>query len=378
MPDRLRRNAKVARTVQHPPHSPFSRFQKNKETRSMPESHRNRIGVILGLMGACAVGLPQGAYAQSSVTLYGIVDASLLYTSKTLDPARFGMRGAEDLGGGMRAIFQLESGISVATGALGNSNDNLFGRLAYVGVESRFGTVKAGLQFSPFFLAVYDFDPRDMAYFGSGLVTYLNNVYVTGLFNPNGISYTSPEIAGLQASAMLALGGAAGDFQAGRQYSASLRYHLGALTVDAALYSGNAGGSAASIPVPSVVEFNGRAIGASYVINDLTVKASYVQYKVAGSFNNRVYSGGASYRITPAVSVDAGVWVTRDANESSNNSVLASTGMTYSLSKATLMYGQVGFVTNHGGMHTGLSVNNALNLATGTTAGANVGIRHTF
>ncbi|RKT21704.1 putative porin [Paraburkholderia sp. RAU2J] len=363
----------------------------------MPASHRNRIGVILGLMSACAVGLPHRAYAQSSVTLYGIVDASLLYTNKTLDPAtgqsaghqysftdsglsgsRFGMRGAEDLGGGMRAIFQLESGISVATGALSNSNSNLFGRLAYVGVESRFGTVKAGLQFSPFFLAVYDFDPRDMAYFGSGLVTYLNNVYVTGLFNPNGISYTSPEIAGLQASAMLALGGAAGDFQAGRQYSASLRYHLGALTVDAALYSGNAGGSAASIPVPSVVEFNGRAIGASYVFNDLTVKASYVQYKVAGSFNSRVYSGGASYRITPALNVDAGVWVTRDANESSNNSVLASTGLTYSLSKATMTYGQVGFVTNHGGMHNGLSVNNALNLPTGTTAGVNVGIRHTF
>jgi predicted porin len=56
-----------------------------------------------------------------------------------------------------------------------------------------------------------------MAYFGSGLVTYLNNVFGTGLFNPNAISYTSPEIAGLQASALLALGGAAGDFQAGRQ-----------------------------------------------------------------------------------------------------------------------------------------------------------------
>jgi predicted porin len=234
------------------------------------------------------------------------------------------------------------------------------------------------LQFSPFFLAVYDFDPREMSYFGSGLITYLNNVYVTGLFNPNGISYTSPEIAGLQASAMMALGGTAGDFQAGRQYSASLRYHLGTLTVDAALYSGNAGGSAASIAIPSVVEFDGRAIGASYIFNNLTIKASYVQYKVAGSFNDRVYSGGASYRITPALNVDAGVWVTRDGNNSSNNSILASTGVEYSLSKATVVYGQAGFVTNHGAMHTGLSVNNALNEATGTTAGVNLGIRHMF
>ncbi|WP_341319298.1 porin [Paraburkholderia sp. IMGN_8] len=363
----------------------------------MPACHRNRVGVILGLVGACALGSAQSANAQSSVTLYGIVDGSLLYTSKTLNAktgqnaghqysftdsgvsgSRFGLRGAEDLGGSMRAIFELESGISIANGSFSNSNGNEFGRQAWVGVDSRFGTVKAGLQFSPFFLAVYDFDPREMSYFGSGLITYLNNVYVTGLFNPNGVSYTSPEIAGLQASALMALGGAAGNFQAGRQYSASLRYHLGSLTVDAALYSGNAGGSAASIAIPSVVAFDGRALGASYVFNGLTVKASYVQYKVAGSFNDRVYSGGASYRITPALNVDAGVWYTRDGNNSTNHSVMASTGAEYSLSKATMVYGQVGFVNNHGAMHTGLSVNNALNEVTGTTAGVNVGIRHMF
>ncbi|WP_408400662.1 porin [Paraburkholderia sediminicola] len=363
----------------------------------MPASHRNRIGAILGLMGACALGSAQIAHAQSSVTLYGIVDASLLYTSQTpnaktgqnaghqfsftdggVTGSRFGMRGVEDLGGGMRAIFELESGVSIANGSLSNSNRNEFGRQAWVGVDSRFGTVKAGLQFSPFFLAVYDFDPREMSYFGSGLVAYLNNVYATGLFNPNAISYTSPEIAGLQASALMALGGTAGDFQAGRQYSASLRYHLGSLTVDAALYSGNAGGSAASIVIPSVVAFDGRALGASYAFNNLIVKASYVQYKVAGSFNDQVYSGGASYHITPALNVDAGVWYTHDGNNSTNHSVMASTGLEYSLSRATMIYGQVGFVNNHGAMHTGLSVNNALNEVTGTTSGVNVGIRHMF
>lgn len=95
-------------------------------------------------------------------------------------------------------------------------------------------------------------------------------------------------------------------------------------------------------------------------------------------YSGLVRSGGASYRITPASNVDAGAWVTRDANESSNNPVLASTGLTYSPSKATVAYGQVGFVPHHVGMHTGLSVNNALNLPTGTTARVNVGIRHTF
>ncbi len=115
---------------------------------------------------------------------------------------------------------------------------NEFGRRAWVGVDSRFGTVKAGLQFSPVFLAVYDFDPREMSYFG--------------------------------------------------------------------------------------------------------------------------------------------VWYTHDGNNSTNHSVMASTGVEYSLSKATMIYGHVGFVNNHGAMHTGLSVNNALNEVTGTTSGVNVGIRHMF
>src|SRR5471032_1886319 len=144
----------------------------------MPASYRNRVGVVLGLMGACALGATQGAQAQSSVTLYGVLDASVLYTNKTLNTtngqsgphqysfndcgvsgSHFGLRGVEDLGGGMRAIFQLESGISIANGALSNSNGNLFGRQAWVGIDSQYGTVKAGLQFSPFFLAAYDFDP---------------------------------------------------------------------------------------------------------------------------------------------------------------------------------------------------------------------------
>ncbi|CAE6797956.1 Outer membrane porin protein 32 [Paraburkholderia aspalathi] len=139
----------------------------------MPASHRNRIGAILGLVGACALGTAQSAHAQSSVTLYGIVDGSILYTNKTLNAttgqnagrqysftdsglsgSRFGLRGAEDLGGSMRAIFELESGISIANGAFSNSNGNAFGRQAWVGVDSRYGTVKAGLQFSPFFLVL--------------------------------------------------------------------------------------------------------------------------------------------------------------------------------------------------------------------------------
>ncbi|MBV8261519.1 MAG: porin [Paraburkholderia sp.] len=346
-----------------------------------------------GLMGTAGV-----ASAQSSVTLYGIVDGSILYTSRTMNMqtgqnaghqfsftdsgmtgSNFGLRGTEDLGGGLRAVFALESGISIANGKFGNSNGNFFGRQAWVGMESPYGTVKAGVQYSPFFLSLYHTDPRGMSYFGSGLVSYVDNVFVTGLFNSNSLTYTSPEIAGIQAMGMFAMGGAAGDFQAGRQYSASLRYHIAGLTLTGALYSGNAGGSAASTPIPSTVEFVGRTLGASYRFpNSLTISASYALYKVAQSFDNSVYSGGLSYLLTPYLNVDAGVWYTHDGNDGGNHSLMASSGIQYYLSKRTTLYGQLGYVYNHGRMNTGLSINNALFGVTGSTMGASIGMRHVF
>jgi len=65
-------------------------------------------------------------------------------------------------------------------------------------------------------------------------------------------------------------------------------------------------------------------------------------------------------------------------NDSTNHSIVASTGVEYYLSAATTVYGQFGFVNNHGAMDTGLSINNALYETAGTTYGANVGIRRTF
>ena len=348
------------------------------------------VGVVMGSVGTAA-------HAQSSVTLYGIVDTAILYTSKTFDPATgqnaghqlslvtggqapslFGLKGEEDLGGGMKAIFQLESGIDLATGGLSDSNGNLFGRQAWVGLTGGFGTAKAGVQYSPFVLSLIATDPRNVSYFGSGAPIYIGNVSVTGIFNSNAISYTSPTIAGLQGSAMLALGGTAGDFQAGRQYSASLSYTLGQFKIDAAMYSGNAGGTAASTPVPSTVAFSGRTIGASYGFGDLTMKALFVSFKTAGSFNNHVYGGGLSYSVTPATNIDAGVYYTRDGNDSNNHSILASTGLTYSLSKATAIYGQLGYVYNHGLMNTGLATNGDLFGVAGSNVGVAAGIRHTF
>nr|WP_245643934.1 porin [Paraburkholderia oxyphila] len=347
---------------------------------------------------ACAASLLATgvAQAQSSVTLYGVVDSGLLYTSKAVgttpgqnagkqislieggvSPSVFGLTGAEDLGGGLKVSFKLESGISVANGGLADCNGNLFGCQAWMALDSAYGTIKAGLQYSPLFIALYESDPRDFSLFGSGLVNMGDNVLGTGIENSNALSYTSPTIAGLQASVMYALGGTPGDFQAGRQYSASVKYELGGFMINAAIYDGNSGGNAQT-PVPTTVEYEGRTIGTAYKIGALTAKLSFVNYKVAGSFNNNVYGGGLDYHVTPALDLNGGVWVTSDRNHTANHSVMGALGADYSLSKRTMLYAQAGAVNNHGAMNTGISINGALYGTTGTTVGAVLGMRHTF
>jgi len=116
----------------------------------------------------------------------------------------------------------------------------------------------------------------------------------------------------------------------------------------------------------------------TYHFGSLTTSASVVNYKVAGSFNNYVVSGGLQYFVLPQFIVDGGVYWTSDRNETTNHSILAAVGAQYLLSKRSAVYTQVGFVNNHGKMNTGLSVNNALYGVTGSTVGVTIGLRHTF
>jgi hypothetical protein len=227
-----------------------------KQENEMPKGLKVTSGSIMCAAALLSAGAAQ---AQSSVTLFGLVDGGLLYTSKTLNTqtggnagkqlslidggssySQFGLIGTQDLGGGLSVKFKLESGISVANGGIAHCNGNLFGCEAWVGLNSnRFGEVKAGLQFSPFFLALYESDPRNMSFFGSGGVNLVDNLLGTSIFSPNAVSYSSPSLWGFKASVLYSFGGQPGDFQAGRQYAASLRYVYGGLMINAAMFDGN-------------------------------------------------------------------------------------------------------------------------------------------
>src|SRR6478735_8029481 len=111
------------------------------------------------IAGAALATLAGSAQAQSNVTLYGLTytnsqitgtgaggHSNWQMTSGGVQYSRWGLRGAEDLGGGLQAIFTLENGFNLNNGQLSSAN-RIFNRLAYVGVSSRdFGSLTLGRQ----------------------------------------------------------------------------------------------------------------------------------------------------------------------------------------------------------------------------------------
>src|SRR5438094_9675793 len=118
--------------------------------------------VVTAALAAWSLTLLGTAHAQSSVTIYGIVDAAVEHytnvdnqgSSRTwmpslgggMFPSRLGFKGAEDLGGGLKAIFDLEDGVYVDTGA--NGQNRLFGRQAWVGLAGDWGQLTLGRNYN--------------------------------------------------------------------------------------------------------------------------------------------------------------------------------------------------------------------------------------
>jgi predicted porin len=196
--------------------------------------------VIATALGLVAI----GAHAQSSVTLYGIIDTGVAYMNSvkpSSGPAgavtamsegvwagdRWGVKGREDLGGGTAAIFQLENGFNSASGATGKSG-LMFDRGAWVGLtNANFGTLTAGRQYTSYYQMLSAWSPTNWlsGYFGAhaGDIDNLDTDYRVN----NALVYTSPVFAGLTVSGTYALGGQAGNFSLGQSWSLGAQYKMG-------------------------------------------------------------------------------------------------------------------------------------------------------
>ncbi|AET90138.1 MULTISPECIES: porin [Caballeronia] len=197
------------------------------------------------LLALAALGAFAGAaHAQSSVTLYGIIDAGFAYNNNSngqklyamnsgnLQGSRWGLRGTEDLGGGLKAIFVLENGFNVFNGQLGQGGAE-FGRQAYVGLGSQFGTVTLGRQYDSVvdFTGAFEVGSQWASYFGAhpGDLDNMNN---SNRVN-NAIKFTSANYAGFTFGGLYSLGGNAGQFNRNQIWSVGLGYSQGPLQLGA-------------------------------------------------------------------------------------------------------------------------------------------------
>ena len=179
---------------------------------------RNAVKLAALALSAGAVSAPAVVHAQSSVTLYGILDAGITYVNNTggshvvkFDDGvsygnRFGFKGVEDLGGGLKAVFVLESGFHLGNGTLAQGGAE-FGRQAYVGLQNQWGTISAGnqLDMTNEFMEGYN-----ISSFGSGYAIHQGDFdRMNGDRLPNSIKYMSPDISGLTFGGMFSFGNSA-------------------------------------------------------------------------------------------------------------------------------------------------------------------------
>ena len=184
-------------------------------------------------------------FAQSSVTLYGLVDTTVRYLTNAdanndgqvamgegvETPSRFGLKGTEDLGGGLSAVFKLENQFQLWSGKLDNDSNQLFQRQAYVGLSSnQYGTVTLGRQQTPFFEQMGNtYDPLTVADFWQDSWAY--NPVGPFLFTNSSVKY-SGTFSGLQVEAMYGFGGVAGSTGENSMYGFTASYTTGPLAAD--------------------------------------------------------------------------------------------------------------------------------------------------
>jgi predicted porin len=367
------------------------------------------------LAAALLAGFAGAASAQSSVTLYGLIDGGLRYNKVSIDNGsgasnfglaygqqsgnRFGLRGVEDIGGGSRVTFQLENGFEFGNGTL-QQGGRIFGRQAWIGVENNsWGYVRIGRQTN--FATEYVGIPVDP--FGTGF-GQLNMGAAFGVANTdrisNAIKYQTPNMSGFQAGVgysfatgntgvyTAAAGGGASTGSAYnfatqnnmRQLTLGAKYANGPIYVAASydkIYAQESKGENASISswnIAGTYDFKVVKLAAGYgQTRDGAVLGQGSGVTGAGNFNN-IGAGNGEVIFAPAVGTNSYIvgatvpvnpvsrvllsWTMLTPNTNmkdaynAQNQTAYNIAYTYDFTKRTNMYAMFGYMTNVGTVDT--------------------------
>ena len=323
-----------------------------------------------------ALALVASTAAMAEVKIYGTLDAAVARSNNNVGtyfdgtgswtaPSHLGLRGSEDLGNGLKANWNLETGVSLNNGAAtsggyggATANTNgagaLFTRVATVGLSGEFGSLNLGQQLSPFIVTNAVGTAGNGAFFvnrmlmvgfgGAAAANAANtNFPYDGFFVPNSVLYTSPAIAGWTLNAMTTTKNGAKDGAMPQAAVETDQYT--AVTVNGAL-----GPVAVNLGYQSRKNVNsGYSISASMPLtSDLTVYGNYLnndETKTAGiGTGEKIGSTSISlaYKVSPALTAN----LQYARNDQSNAQTLTSIGLQYALSKQTFTYASWGKGTN--------------------------------
>jgi predicted porin len=368
---------------------------------------------------AAALGLFATAVS-AQVTLYGIVDTGVEVLNHvngdTLTrvptftggqyPSRWGLRGAENLGGGLSAVFTLESGFAMDTGA-SLQNGRLFGRQAFLGLSGNWGTLTLGRHWTMTFYSLLDADVIGAAVFSmASLDSYIpnarsdNSILYRGTFSGLTIGGTYTFGRDVLAAGNCPGENASGSRKACTGWSALLKYD-GTYWGFAAAYDIFHGGAGATpiIVIPSsspappgttTVAFtspdddDGRTfLNGYFKFGSLKIGGGWIGRKIstaAGDVESDLYYLGLNYPFTSAFSLDAQLLGIRHDDRDADADMLVLRG-NYNFSRSTGVYATAGYVDNKGTLSYSVSGSTLLPASPApaqSQTGVMLGVRHFF
>ncbi len=346
--------------------------------------------IALSVLATCAA-----ASAQSSITVFGVVDASVTRLSSDSasvtglasgeqSSSRLGFRGVEDLGGGLRAGFWLEGSLAVDNGGTAYR----FDRRSTVSLMGGFGEIRLGRDKLASYLNVETFDPfGDIGVGGNGLNNMLGNAAaaegtVEGSHpkrSSNIVAYITPNMGGFQGQLQYSFGerpSNQANNDRGNVVSARVSYQANPLEV-ALGYAQLDAGSAAS-----EATYKATNIGAAYNFGFVKPMVLIATERGAGRGVN-AYTLGASAPVGQAGEFRVGYTRFNTQNVDDADSSKLALGYLHKLSKRTVVYGLLARVSNDSSASRGFAVSSsslaAPLIAAGDSAtGYSIGVRHTF
>lgn len=366
------------------------------------------------LIALAVAALASGAaFAQSNVTVYGLVDVGFSHRNDHINSgvgsknsiddglatgSRLGFKGTEDLGNGLKALFTLETGFAADTGNL-RQNNRLFGRQAFLGLTGNFGTAIAGRLYAPHYSFVSAIDP-----FKGGTVGRYRNVYAAGLevggenlFDPtrvdNTIAYVSPSFSGFNVTAAYSTNaiGQEGTENAHDNTVIALlpRYTNGPLDVGVSYHRIKDDDDGAGVLGTIKPKITNLTVGGTYDFKVVKLHAIYDKNKL--SVSNAGWDDITLKSWLLGASVPFGKHAVQfsytqsklddQTNASAGKSKQWALGYTYALSARTGFYAAYADISNDDGanqVNRTASVGDSSNGGTGYQSGFQFGLKHSF